>query len=185
MRRLFNFSAALSIVLFSATLVGWLLSLRWCDDVGWVEIASDQPDKAHVILYVSAARGLVTLVHDPATTGVAWARTSHRIQWTHGSEQPWLAQWRWTRMGFYYSDELSVKYASIPMTIVIIPMYALLAVFSVLPFLRVAAQIRRRRRAARGECGNCGYNLTGNTSGVCPECGKPIPQPLPARHRDG
>jgi ribosomal protein S27AE len=21
------------------------------------------------------------------------------------------------------------------------------------------------------ECGNCGYNLTGNVSGVCPECG--------------
>ena len=26
------------------------------------------------------------------------------------------------------------------------------------------------------ECGNCGYNLTGNVSGVCPECGTPIPE---------
>src|SRR6185312_17115274 len=26
----------------------------------------------------------------------------------------------------------------------------------------------------RGECGNCGYNATGNTSGVCPECGEPV-----------
>ncbi len=24
-------------------------------------------------------------------------------------------------------------------------------------------------------CKRCGYNLTGNTSGVCPECGKTIP----------
>lgn len=30
--------------------------------------------------------------------------------------------------------------------------------------------VRRRR----GRCLNCGYNLTGNESGVCPECGKPI-----------
>lgn len=24
-------------------------------------------------------------------------------------------------------------------------------------------------------CWHCGYNLTGNISGVCPECGQPIP----------
>ena len=24
-------------------------------------------------------------------------------------------------------------------------------------------------------CGHCGYDLTGNTSGVCPECGTPVP----------
>ena len=27
-----------------------------------------------------------------------------------------------------------------------------------------------------GRCGRCGYDLTGNTSGVCPECGAPVPQ---------
>ena len=31
------------------------------------------------------------------------------------------------------------------------------------------------RRACSGLCVNCGYNLTGNISGTCPECGKPIP----------
>ncbi len=25
-----------------------------------------------------------------------------------------------------------------------------------------------------GHCSNCGYNLTGNVSGVCPECGAPV-----------
>jgi len=25
-----------------------------------------------------------------------------------------------------------------------------------------------------GLCRGCGYNLTGNTSGVCPECGTPL-----------
>ncbi|HNQ24901.1 MAG TPA: hypothetical protein PKK06_17615 [Phycisphaerae bacterium] len=32
----------------------------------------------------------------------------------------------------------------------------------------------RRRRRAQGLCMNCAYNLTGNVSGVCPECGEPI-----------
>jgi len=26
-----------------------------------------------------------------------------------------------------------------------------------------------------GYCCRCGYDLTGNISGVCPECGKPVP----------
>lgn len=30
---------------------------------------------------------------------------------------------------------------------------------------------RRRRRLKQGLCLKCGYNLTGNESGVCPECG--------------
>lgn len=37
------------------------------------------------------------------------------------------------------------------------------------------ALVRRYRRALRLHgCHRCGYNLTGNTSGVCPECGTPI-----------
>lgn len=29
------------------------------------------------------------------------------------------------------------------------------------------------QRARRGLCVKCGYDLTGNISGVCPECGTP------------
>jgi hypothetical protein len=35
-----------------------------------------------------------------------------------------------------------------------------------------------RKRIAlmeRGQCAHCGYNLFGNVSGVCPECGRPTP----------
>ena len=32
---------------------------------------------------------------------------------------------------------------------------------------------RRLRRVKRGLCEWCGYDLTGNVSGVCPECGVP------------
>ena len=50
-----------------------------------------------------------------------------------------------------------------------------------LPTLLLAASamisgrtFRRHRRLSRGLCLTCGYNLTGNTSGVCPECGTPM-----------
>ena len=39
---------------------------------------------------------------------------------------------------------------------------------------RTAAAERRRYRRLHGLCEGCGYNLTGNTSGACPECGSAI-----------
>lgn len=39
-------------------------------------------------------------------------------------------------------------------------------------------------RPRRGYCGRCGYNLTGNKSGICPECGTPIVKHAP-RRRNG
>jgi hypothetical protein len=35
---------------------------------------------------------------------------------------------------------------------------------------------RDRRRPRPGYCRRCDYDLTGNVSGVCPECGTPIPR---------
>ena len=58
------------------------------------------------------------------------------------------------------------------------PEWALAVAFALLPSLvlskRALKFAQRRRRV--GCCINCGYNLTGNVSGVCPECGKPIPK---------
>ena len=46
-------------------------------------------------------------------------------------------------------------------------------------FLFVGWRIRRNRRCREKMtlCSRCSYNLTGNTSGTCPECGTPVPQP--------
>lgn len=33
-----------------------------------------------------------------------------------------------------------------------------------------------QRRALHGQCEHCGYNLKGNISGTCPECGNRIEQ---------
>jgi hypothetical protein len=43
----------------------------------------------------------------------------------------------------------------------------------ILPFYLLRSR-RQHERELRGECQACGYNLTGNVSGVCPECGTPI-----------
>jgi hypothetical protein len=53
------------------------------------------------------------------------------------------------------------------------PLWIPATLFSLLPFTwGVLSYSRRRPRA--GCCPTCGYDLTGNASGVCPECGGPV-----------
>ncbi len=40
-----------------------------------------------------------------------------------------------------------------------------------IPLIVFGRQFARRPRYIPGHCAHCGYNLTGNESGVCPECG--------------
>jgi hypothetical protein len=35
-------------------------------------------------------------------------------------------------------------------------------------------RLRTRFRRKEGHCPRCAYDLTGNTSGICPECGRPV-----------
>ena len=53
-------------------------------------------------------------------------------------------------------------------------LFAAITAISACILIRWMFRIARRelRRRAR-RCMGCGYDLTGNTSGVCPECGKP------------
>ncbi len=48
------------------------------------------------------------------------------------------------------------------------------AVGSVRNALNVQQRNLQFRRRARGQCQKCGYDLTGNVSGRCPECGEVV-----------
>ena len=59
--------------------------------------------------------------------------------------------------------------------VIVAPPWLVAAALSVLPALRARRFVldrRRARRGADGYCADCGYDLTGNASGRCPECGK-------------
>jgi len=57
---------------------------------------------------------------------------------------------------------------------VTVPLWLLATVFGMPIFLpRLSSWLSRR---LPGHCDRCGYNLTGNVSGVCPECGTPVPK---------
>lgn len=55
---------------------------------------------------------------------------------------------------------------------VMIPQWSVLCLALVLPVTRAGRWWCRRGRGGPGRCQACGYDLTGNESGVCPECGR-------------
>jgi len=55
-----------------------------------------------------------------------------------------------------------------PMWVLMVP--AILLV----PVSWAVSTLRRAVRSRAGRCRSCGYDLTGNTSGVCPECGATV-----------
>jgi hypothetical protein len=67
-----------------------------------------------------------------------------------------------------------------PVYLIAVPYWLPVLITAIMPSWWVALQRRRRLRAWRsraGLCVSCGYDLTGNTSGVCPECGNNIDVP--------
>ncbi len=71
---------------------------------------------------------------------------------------------------FWLPKYHSTKNASFDSTFVFIPIWCLT------PFVFIPTFLlwRKDRRTPEGHCVNCGYNLTGNVSGKCSECGKAV-----------
>lgn len=59
-----------------------------------------------------------------------------------------------------------------------VPFWAPCILFATSPAIAfIGGPLRRWRRRRRGVCAKCGYDLTGNVSGVCPECGRKVEAP--------
>ena len=79
----------------------------------------------------------------------------------------------WPRYGFL-AETRAAQFAprnGIWHTVISIPCWAVAAPAVLLPVGRLVSSMRRRFRRRQRACPSCGYNLTGNVSGVCPECG--------------
>lgn len=64
-----------------------------------------------------------------------------------------------------------------PMTILAFPIWLPGIAFAAFPCLLLLKRIRRAKRTRAGFCPSCGYNLTGNVTGTCSECGASIRRP--------
>lgn len=80
----------------------------------------------------------------------------------------------WSPLGFSYTRHRAVL-TNGPVSVVriVLPLWEPLVIFGLYPAIAfIRGPLRRYRRRRRGLCIRCGYDLEGNVSGACPECGR-------------
>lgn len=88
---------------------------------------------------------------------------------TPGAVSSYGAYWRENRIGRPNPP------ANVRMTGFRMPVHAVVGLLLIYPVLTVGRQRwRMHRRPGEGMCEQCGYNLHGNRTGICPECGDPV-----------
>lgn len=88
--------------------------------------------------------------------------------WDSRYEKEFMIPWWFRIIRFKHP----APYTRWDVTIYVRPTIAILAAYPTFAFIH--GSVRRRLRLRRGLCIKCGYDLTGNVSGACPECGKAI-----------
>lgn len=83
-------------------------------------------------------------------------------------------------LGFHslevFQWSVKVRYeASTHTHLVIVPLYIPFLIAVILPAVSIVKSLRKRKSG--NQCPYCDYDLTGNQSGICPECGQQIIAP--------
>jgi len=73
--------------------------------------------------------------------------------------------WFEFRSSWYQTSERKVEYV-----LMTIPHWFLTLIFAIMPAIWLF-KWNKRRKLGPTACPSCGYDLTGNETGACPECG--------------
>jgi hypothetical protein len=146
------------LVLSSLLLAAWVVSIPWAwfyfrpEAQYHLDPASGQPVFIRYTFILSLSWGSVFHFRD-RRTDASLETSTWRVLLDPGWPV-WMPYWKRGRLG---TRSLVVP-LWIPLVLVGIPTVYLIRL--------------DRRRIPPGHCQKCGYNLTGNVSGVCPECGQ-------------
>jgi hypothetical protein len=160
-RRLFKLAAAASLLLCVATAILWVIG-----DITGIYISWIRMDPSGMYQTYYAAR----------VSGGGFAFESSFEQPDH-SRLGWHAKFNdndYPMTGPDWGRTWYIDFGEGGFRLAVFPCWSVLLLSLLLP---IWWTIRRRAKPAmnRAKCSTCGYNLTGNTSGVCPECGTPVP----------
>jgi hypothetical protein len=118
-----------------------------------------------ITLWVVSILGTVSLA-TATGSGVHIKEGVIEAYWSSPGHSFWTAPIGSTRWGFEWPRWNRHTGGTVVYLPLWLPLLALLSVLTIPRFLD--------RRTVPGHCQQCGYNLTGNVSGQCPECGAPL-----------
>jgi hypothetical protein len=164
LRRLFNFSAALSALLCLATSLFWAKNLRYSQDP---RLFISNQDGVLLVFYT--IKNYNTANNSPREfdhLSPADNYRSHQFLFAYISAFGYPPNHRWwNHLGF--SMSLGSDGATPTITC---PAWAIIAASSILPTLWITKRFRKNRCLKKGYCPSCGYDLRA-TPDRCPECG--------------
>ena len=140
-----------------ATVLTALLTVFWVSS-GWIRISLSVPvgrtQQSIVVLIRSGSIG----VYGPVRVEIMWG--SPPTSCINVCSDPDMEWWEWNLFAHSSSDWM-----------VFMPLWAPVVLAGV-----VMTWMWRRHHTLRptGSCAHCGYDLRGNASGVCPECGQRV-----------
>jgi hypothetical protein len=160
-RRLLNLLSALSLLLCISLIACWSPSYERAFKVEWSK--KDAAGRRYTSVGTSiTCGGLDILVaHFPAFDG------GEGLWWGRAPARLWGESHLWFIAGRDDDGESTRRW-------VVVPHWVLVGLTALLPAVRTARWLRQRRKLRDqtfGLCPACGYDLTANVSGVCPECG--------------
>ena len=162
---LFTFASALSLLLCLA-----LVSL-WVRSEGDVEgVALSRLDRALAVRSTDGVLGLTMIWDAPATA------SSARQGWSFWRQQRFRGAHERSLFSFQIGRTLAApegawRFGNRRFISITSPYWLPVLVTALLPARWLWVRRRSRPQNQDGFCASCGYDLTGNVSGVCPECG--------------
>lgn len=148
-------------------------------DLGrWISIGPSTSIRA--LLGAKEGRGIVAIAI-PCRTSAPAARfpaTSRSLLGFHFSHHPptrdLLSKTPESEMTTYqlYRHQQWVRTSNSDLYAISAPLAGCALIFAAFPLYSfITGPLRTRHRRRRGLCVQCGYNLAGNTTSICPECG--------------
>ena len=162
-RYIFNSLTVVSLLLLLAT-VG-----LWVDNAFYVSYMSFDRSGNSVYLGSSYSELFFGLRSNNLHTKPGFQ--FYRYKYVATETEPIISGWRYSYWGFSLHWRVSY-YGTDTEYVLGVPHWFLTLLFAIGPGVWFIKWRKRRRLAMAGKCPACGYDLTGNESGVCPECGE-------------
>lgn len=186
---LFAVASAISLLLCLATLVLWVRSL------GHYQITIRiGPERYAEVQSVDGVIGLEWARDSWSRTLVAGSRiygwSSWRSTLPTGRNRADLQTPTFNRFGFGVHVIKTIgppqgiwRFGNRRLVIVYLPYWLVATITALLPLRWLTLFLRQRSQNRSGYCASCGYNLTGNTTGICSECGVTVAEARTRRAR--